>query len=117
MLGIPMIVYLRVLFFIVLISMLAVTGWASTQCALWKTPREVVTHPWFIATLFDTYWAFLTFYCWVAYKEVSWLARISWLIGILLLGNIVMAIYMLIQLFKVPADGKIEDVLLRRVRT
>lgn len=114
MLGIPMIVYLRVLFFIVLISMLAVTGWASTQCALWKTPREVVTHPWFIATLFDTYWAFLTFYCWVAYKEVSWLARIGWLIGILLLGNIVMAIYMLIQLFKVPADGKIEDVLLRR---
>jgi hypothetical protein len=114
MLGIPMIVSLRVLFFIVLISMLAVTGWASTQCALWKTPREVATHPWFIATLFDTYWAFLTFYCWVAYKEVSWLARISWLIGILLLGNIVMAIYMLIQLFKVPADGKIEDMLLRR---
>jgi hypothetical protein len=112
-----MIIGLRVFFIVVLLSMLAVTSWASLECALWKTPREVVTHPWFIATLFDTYWAFLTFYCWVAYKEVSWLARISWLIGILLLGNIVMAIYMLIQLFKVPADGKIEDVLLRRART
>lgn len=112
-----MIIGLRVFFIAVLLSMLAVTSWASLECALWKTPREVVTHPWFIATLFDTYWAFLTFYCWVAYKEVSWLARISWLIGILLLGNIVMAIYMLIQLFRVPADGKIEDVLLRRVRT
>lgn len=112
-----MIIGLRVFFIAVLLSMLAVTSWASLECALWKTPREVVTHPWFIATLFDTYWAFLTFYCWVAYKEVSWLARISWLIGILLLGNIVMAIYMLIQLFKVPADGKIEDVLLRRART
>jgi hypothetical protein len=52
----------------------------------------------------------------VAYKEVSWFARIAWLIGILLLGNIVMAIYMLIELFKAPADGKIEDVLLRRAR-
>lgn len=112
-----MIIGLRVFFIAVLLSMLAVTSWASLECALWKTPREVVTHPWFIATLFDTYWAFLTFYCWVAYKEVSWLARISWLIGILLLGNIVMAIYMLIQLFRVPADGKIEDVLLRRART
>ena len=112
-----MIIGLRVFFIAVLLSMLAVTSWASLECALWKTPREVVTHPWFIATLFDTYWAFLTFYCWVAYKEVSWLARISWLIGILLLGNIVIAIYMLIQLFRVPADGKIEDVLLRRART
>jgi hypothetical protein len=109
-----MIVPLRILFLIVLLSMLAVTSWASMQCALWKTPREVVTHPWFIATLFDTYWAFLTFYCWVAYKERSWITRLAWLIGILLLGNIAMAIYMLIQLFKVPANGRIEDVLMRR---
>lgn len=112
-----MIVGLRVFFIGVLLSMLAVTSWASLECSLWKTPREVATHPWFIATLFDTYWAFLTFYCWVAYKEVSWLYRIVWLFGILLLGNIAMAIYMLIQLFKVPADGKIEDVLLRRARS
>lgn len=109
-----MIVFLRVFFTLVLLSMLVVTGWASSQCALWKTPREVVMHPWFIATLFDTYWAFLTFYCWLAYKELSWLSRIAWLLGILLLGNIAMAIYMLIQLFKVPAHARIEDVLLRR---
>ena len=109
-----MILFLRAFFLIVLISMLGVTSWASVQCALWETPRTVVTHPWFIATLFDTYWAFLTFYCWVAYKEVSWLARIAWLIGILLLGNIIMAIYMLIQLFQVPATTSIETVLLRR---
>lgn len=109
-----MIIGLRVFFIAVLLSMLAVTSWASLEGALWKTPREVVTHPWFIATLVDTYWAFLTFYCWVAYKETSWSARLAWLIGILLLGNIVMAIYMLIQLFKVPADATIEQVLLRR---
>ena len=53
----------------VLIAMLAVTGWASSEVALWKTPRAVATHPWFIATLFDTYFAFLTFYVWLAYKE------------------------------------------------
>lgn len=109
-----MIPFLRIFFSIVLVSMLAVTSWASMQCALWETPRAVATHPWFIATLFDTYWAFLTFYCWVVYKERGWIARIGWLLGILLLGNIAMAIYMLIQLFRVPATARTEDVLLRR---
>jgi hypothetical protein len=109
-----MIWFLRILFAVVLVSMLAVTSWASMQCALWETPRAVATHPWFIATLFDTYWAFLTFYCWVVYKERGWIARIGWLLGILLLGNIAMAIYMLIQLFRVPATARIEDVLLRK---
>lgn len=109
-----MIVALRVLFSIVLISMLWVTGWASMQCALWETPRAVATHPWFIATLFDTYWGFLTFYCWVAYKERSWVAKIAWLVAVLLLGNIAMSVYLLIQLFRVPASAKLEEVLLRR---
>jgi len=105
---------LRVFFIIVLVSMLGVTSWASAQCALWALPGSVGGHPWFIATLFDTYWAFLTFYCWLAYKERSWLARIAWLVGVLLLGNIAMAVYMLIQLFRVPATARMEDILLRK---
>ncbi len=109
-----MIVALRIFFILVLLSMLAVTGWASTECPLWKTPRAVATHPWFIATLFDAYWGFLTFYCWVFYKEASWGARLAWLVGILLLGNIAMAIYALIQLFRVPASARLETVLLRK---
>ncbi|MFN0076775.1 MAG: DUF1475 family protein [Prosthecobacter sp.] len=109
-----MIWLLRCFFIVVLVSMLGVTSWASMQCALWDTPRAVATHPWFIATLFDTYWAFLTFYCWVAYKERSWIAKFAWLIAILLLGNIAMAVYMLIQLFRVPANARIEDILLRQ---
>lgn len=109
-----MIVSLRLFFIVVLVSMLAVTSWASIQCPLWELPGEVGGHPWFVATLFDAYWGFLTFYCWVVYKETSWAARIAWLVGILLLGNIAMAVYMLIQLFRVSADAKIEEVLLRK---
>jgi hypothetical protein len=108
------IVVLRVFFVLVLVSMLAVTSWASSQQALWKIPAEVIGHPWMIATLFDAYWGFLTFYCWMVYKERSWAARLGWLIGVLLLGNIAMAVYALIQLFKVPTTASIEDVLLRR---
>ena len=109
-----MIWFLRIAFILVLISMLAVTSWASNIVALWNTPRAVATHPWFIATLFDTYFAFLTFYAWVAYKENSKAARVLWLIAILLLGNIAMAIYMLNQLFRLPANASMEQLLLRK---
>ncbi len=105
---------LRVFFILVLVSMLGVTTWASMHCPLWAIPRPVIGHPWFIATLFDTYWAFLTFYCWVVYKEPSLVARVLWLVAILLLGNIAMAVYMLIELFRVSANSNIEAVLLRR---
>ncbi|MDB6139487.1 MAG: hypothetical protein JWO94_2559, partial [Verrucomicrobiaceae bacterium] len=94
--------------------MLWVTSWATMQCALWNTPHEVATHPWFIATLADAYWGFITFYCWVAYKERTWAAKILWLIAIILLGNIAMSVYLLIQLFRVPATARLEEVLLRK---
>src|SRR4051794_15649904 len=108
-----MIWFLRVAFAVVLGAMLSVTTWASNHIALWKIPHEVATHPWFIATLFDTYFAFLTFWLWVAYKERTIFARVAWLIAILLLGNIAMATYMLIQLFRLPADAKLEQLLIR----
>ncbi len=105
---------LRIAFTLVLLAMLGVTTWASSLVALWETPRAVATHPWFIATLFDTYFAFLTFYVWVAYKETSNVARIAWLLAILVLGNIAMAVYMLNQLFRLPVDAKVEALLLRK---
>lgn len=109
-----MIRFLKIFFIIVLVSMLWVTGWASLQCALWKTPRAVATHPWFIATLFDTYWAFLTFYLWVCYKEISRVKRVVWLVAILLLGNIAMAFYMLNKLFRLPRNATVKDLLATR---
>jgi hypothetical protein len=109
-----MILFLRIAYVGVLLAMAAVTCWASQTVAVWNTPREVVTHPWFIATLFDTYFAFLIFYAWVAYKETGVFARVAWLIAILALGNFAIAAYMLIQLFRVPANAPIEALLLRR---
>jgi len=109
-----MIWFLRLAALVVLISMLTVTTWASSFVALWNMPRAVATHPWFVATLFDTYFAFLAFWAWVAYKETSILARVVWLIAILLLGNIAMSIYVLRELFRVPAEATFADVLLRK---
>ena len=108
-----MIWFLRIFFGVVLASMLSVTTWASLQVSLFAIPRAVGGHPWFIATLFDTYWAFFTFYVWVAYKEVAWLSRVLWFIAIVLLGNIAMSIYCLVQLWRVPGNAKAQQILLR----
>lgn len=94
--------------------MLGVTTWASLHTPLFAIPREVFTHPWFIATLFDAYWAFVAFYVWVAWKEQSPGARLLWFIAIIALGNIAMAAYMLGELFRVPAAGPLDAVFTRR---
>lgn len=110
-----MIWLLRAAFSAVLVTMLCVTSWASAHVPLWQTPAQVVRHPWFIATLFDTYFGFLTFYLWLAYRERAWLARTVWLIAILALGNIAMSAYMLQVLWRLPADASMTQLLLRPV--
>ena len=107
------VIFLRVFFSVVLVSMLVVVFWASSEVSLWDTPKEVVGHPWFIVSLVDVYWGFLTFYCWVFYLERKAITKIAWLIGILLLGNIAVATYALMRLFKLPRNASAEDILLR----
>jgi hypothetical protein len=108
------IIALRLLFTVILLSMLWVTSWASIQCPLFAVPRSVATHPWFIATMFDAYWGFTTFYVWVCFKQVTWTARIAWFLAIMALGNIAMSSYWLSELYTVKTDGKVADILIAR---
>ena len=109
-----MIWFLRILFAGVFASMLWVTSWASLQCPLFALPREVTTHPWFIASLFDAYWGFITFFVWVAWKERSAGARTLWFVAIMLLGNIAMSVYAVRELFAVDSASELRDVIAQR---
>jgi hypothetical protein len=109
-----MILFLRFFSIVVLVSMFAVTGWASSLCPLFSVPREVATHPWFIATLFDAYWGFLTFYLWIFFQQTSWISRSGWLIAILTLGNIAMALYLMVTFSSVPTTTPVAQVLTTR---
>lgn len=109
-----MIVFLRVLFALVLASMIVVTTWAGSERNLFEAGGELLRNPWGVATLFDAYLGFLTFFVWVAYKERTTFARIGWFVLIMTLGNIAMSLYMLLQLFRMPANGSVEQLLLRR---
>lgn len=93
--------------------MVYATGSASMQCSILQIPSSVTGHPWFIATLCDAYFGFLTFYVWVFYKEKSVVGRIVWFVLIMLLGNLAMSAYMLIHLFKLPSDAHASKLLLR----
>jgi hypothetical protein len=108
------IVALRLLFTVVLLSMIWVTTWAGLQCPLFAVPKAVATHPWFIATMFDAYWGFTTFFVWVCFTQLSWTARISWFVAIMALGNIAMSSYWLSELYAVSTDGKVSDILTSR---
>ncbi len=110
-----MIIFLRLLFIVVIASMLGVTTWASLAQPLGDFARSAtIRDPWVVATLFDAYWAFVCFYVWVAWKERSLAARLLWFVAVILLGNLAMAAYMLRELFAVPATGSLDDVFARR---
>lgn len=103
-----------------LLSLIGVSIWATDHIAVMRVIEDVganpgaANNPWLVATLFDAYFGFLWFWLWVATKESSNIARVVWLVLILLLGNMAMAIYMLIQLWKLPPNPQTKDLLLRR---
>jgi hypothetical protein len=101
-----------------LLALVGISIWATAQqpigdaiAMLVEEPRQ---QPWFVATLFDTYFGFLWFWAWVAYRETSSVARAAWLVLILALGNIAMAAYVLLALRRLPAGAPAEAGLLRR---
>jgi len=106
---------LKILFAGILIYMVCMTTWVSVHKSILLSPDEFswAHSPWAVATLFDAYFGFLTFYAWVFYKETSWVARLIWFVLIMGLGNIAMSSYVLIQLFRLRAEQSASDILLR----
>jgi hypothetical protein len=104
------------LFASILVSLLVVTIWASTQQPLWHW-QGLTSGPdrwWTIATLLDAYFGFLTFFVWVCFKERRLGARVSWFVAIITLGNIAMASYVLLQLARLENDEPVSSILTSR---
>ena len=106
--------FLRILFIGIFTAMSSLIVWASLEQPIFGIPRDVFLNPWFITTLFDAYFAFITFYVWVAWKEQSTGARVLWLIVVLLWGNFAMAIYMTVELFRINHIDQLSQVFTQR---
>jgi Protein of unknown function (DUF1475) len=87
---------LTMLFGAICLGMILVTAWSSVQVPIWRASFSGNSWAW--ATLADAYCGFVTFFCWVAWRERSAGARVGWFVGIMLLGNIAMSAYVLLQL-------------------
>jgi Protein of unknown function (DUF1475) len=92
--------FLIALFAVIFVVMIAVTLWAAGNSNLLDPAVRAAynAQPWAIATLFDAYCGFITFFVWVCFRERETALKIIWLVLILLLGNIAMSLYVLLQL-------------------
>ena len=108
--------FLKMLFGGILLWMTVLTVRTSLTVSLWDAWSSFGTNPWAVATLYDAYFGFLTFYIWVAYKESSLWSRAVWFLLIMGLGNISMSLYMMIQLMRLRRDEHVETTLWRRAR-
>ena len=107
--------FLKCLFALILLAMLAMTTAASLDRGVFQALADLWADLWFKATLMDAYFGFITFYVWVAYKEQRNRSRILWFVLIMCFGNIAMATYVLIQLFRMAPGESMETLLTRKV--
>jgi len=107
---------LKILFSCILLSLAIYTGWASTRQAVqhWGGLTTGTDRYWTIATFLDAYCGFLTFYVWVHYKERRWPKRVAWFVAIMLLGNMAMTSYVLLQLLRLRPEEDAAGILLAR---
>jgi len=106
--------FLKILFSAIFVWMTVATIRTSMTISLWAAMPAYAANPWAMATLYDAYCGFITFYCWVVYKERTFGPCLLWFVLIMALGNIAMSVYVLIQLFRLKADEPAEKILWRR---
>jgi Protein of unknown function (DUF1475) len=102
---------LQLLFGAIFIWMVVATIRSSLSMGLIEAWPSYAANPWAVATLYDAYCGFITFYVWVLYKERSHWARLMWFLLIMGLGNIAMSLYVLIQLSRLKPGQPVESIL------
>ena len=110
---------LKLLFSSIFLWMVAMTTYVSLHKSIMLAGTEFswVSSPWAVATLFDAYFGFVTFFVWVCFKERTLAAKLLWFMLIMGLGNIAMSGYVLLQLFKLRPDEPLSNLLVRRRQT
>ena len=89
--------FLKAFFPFIFVFMVVMTMRTSLQVSICQASSAGTTWAW--ATLKDAYLGFVTFFCWVAWRERSLAIEIIWFILILLLGYIARSLYVLVQIF------------------
>lgn len=67
---------------------------------------RLVENPWGLATLVDIYVGFVLFSCWVFWRETRIDTALSWVILLMLAGNITSTVYVLVAIHR--SRGNVE---------
>jgi hypothetical protein len=105
--GKTMKLFLKLLFGFIFLFMVVMTVRTSLQVSLWNALPSFAASPWAMATLYDAYFGFLTFFCWLAWRERSLGLKILWFVLIMAGGNIAMSLYVLLQLFGLKPEESV----------
>jgi hypothetical protein len=110
-------------FIIVLIAMTWVSWYACTAPSISSLPGyagkglnviggyvTVCSEPWGLATMFDAYFGFLTFWLYVAWRENNNFVRFGWWVALMLLGNFAIAGYALSCLLGNSAESDLTKI-------
>lgn len=103
------------IFSVILVAMLIVTSWASTYENVIAATTRLIKEPWMVATLFDAYFGFLTFFIWVCYKELKTLNKVIWFVAIMVLGNIAMSVYVLLEIRRLKDNFSMQRLLNEKI--
>jgi len=106
--------FLKLLFGAIFAWMTLMTIRTCLAVGLWDAWAGYAANPWAVATLWDAYCGFLTFYIWVLYKERKLGSRILWFVLIAGLGNIATSLYVLIELQRLSSGEPGENILWSR---
>ncbi|HEY4128654.1 MAG TPA: DUF1475 family protein [Gammaproteobacteria bacterium] len=107
-------VFLKILFGAILVVMVWINVRAMLAMNLLASLPLFSANPWAVATLYDAYCGFLTFWVWVAYKERAAWVKGLWFLLVMGLGNMAMAAYVLKELFKLKPEEPVWNLLQRR---
>ena len=99
--------FFKLLFGFIFVFMVVITVRTSLQVSLWSALPSLAASPWAVATLYDAYFGFLTFFCWLAWRERSVGLKILWFVLIMAGGNIAMSLYVLLQLFGLKPEESV----------
>jgi hypothetical protein len=106
--------FVVVFFVAVLAVMIGLTTAASLDRGIFVALDDLWPDLWFRATLADAYFAFLTVYLWVAWRERTFTARLLWLVAFICLGSIGIALYVLTRFLPGVRGVSISEALTRR---
>ena len=109
-----MIRVLKFVFAAILFLMLLIVIAAGLNQNMLEAVRQIWPNWWFRVTLLDAYFGFLTIFVWVAYKERPMWRKLVWFAAFMLLGNMAISSYVLLELAKLREGEPFDTLLTRR---